>query len=297
MPCWNPIDLNDRVLIESYLRKKCYDISDLSFTNLFLWHFTRSISYKIKDNFLCIKTQYPNEEPFIFMPIGVGDLAGVIKDLAFEFERKLIPFSIRSVDNTMKKELEETLPSYFDFSPSRDRFDYIYYSKELIELKGRKFHKKKNHINRFRELYNFQYESFCKDNIIELIDRYKEWFGEISDTVSQGLKNEYIGIVEALKNFDSLSCKGGIIRVDGTIVAFSFGEAINDNMVVVHIEKADTSFHGAYQMINQQFIENEWSGYKYINREEDLGVEGLRRAKLSYQPCTLLEKYIATPKI
>lgn len=290
---WKPVDIDDKDEIDRFLRHKDSYVSDLSFTNLYLWHFSRSISYKIVEGFLCIKTQYPNEHPFVFMPLGSGDLKSVLLKLEQEFCSKSIPFSLRAVDSSMKSKLEEILPSYFDFSLQRDRFDYIYLIDELIELKGRKFHKKKNHLNRFKETYPYSFEKIDGDNVEELILTYKEWFGKISDSASIGLKNEYIAIIEALKNFKKLNIVGGVIRVFNKIVAFSFGEAIAKDMVVIHIEKADISFSGAYQAINMEFLNHCFREYKYVNREEDLGIEGLRRAKLSYQPYMLLEKYEA----
>lgn len=131
-------------------------------------------------------------------------------------------------------------------------------------------------------------------NVGELLEAWRIWFGEIGDKVNEGLKNEFIGTVEVMRHFDKLSIRGGLLRVEEKIAAFSFGEALNEECVVIHTEKADTNLHGAYQMINQQFLENEWSNYKFVNREEDLGIEGLRKAKLSYNPICLVEKSEAT---
>ncbi|MDE5591532.1 MAG: phosphatidylglycerol lysyltransferase domain-containing protein, partial [Helicobacter sp.] len=111
--------------------------------------------------------------------------------------------------------------------------------------------------------------------------------------IDEGLHNEYIGIIESLKVFESLSFQGGILRVDGKIIAFSFGEPLNKDTVVIHIEKANIEYQGAYQAINREFLANQWRNYTYVNREEDLGIEGLRKAKQSYQPLFLQKKFDA----
>lgn len=291
---WKPIDIEDREILEGFFRAQEIAVSDFSFTNLYLWHFSRSISYAVIEGVLCIKVQYHGEHPFLFFPLGKGDKRAALTRVMECFESRGIPFSLRSLGEEMKQELEELFPSRFEFIHNRDRSDYLYLVEELIELKGRKFHKKKNHLNRFFELYpDFSYESLSLENQEELLEAWKLWFGRIADGANEGLKNEYIGIVETLKQFGKMSYKGGILRIKGKIVAFSLGERLNSDTVVVHIEKADTEYHGTYQAINQQFLANEWSHLKFVNREEDLGIEGLRRAKLSYQPCALVDKYNA----
>ncbi|MGP1579990.1 MAG: DUF2156 domain-containing protein [Wolinella sp.] len=294
---WKPIDIEDRAILERYFSAQDLHVSDFSFTNLYLWHFSRSISYAIVDGLLCIKTQYHGEQPFLFYPLGQGDKRAVIEQLMERFDSHAIPFSFRSLSLKMTQELEWLFPARFEFIHNRDRSDYIYAVEELIELRGRKFHKKKNHLNRFFELYpNFSYENLNGENVEELLEAWKLWFGRIADEADEGLKNEYIGIVETLKQFDNMSYKGGILRIEGKIVAFTLGEQLDSDSVVVHIEKADTEYHGAYQAINQQFLANEWQHLKYVNREEDLGIEGLRRAKLSYQPVGFVDKYNAILK-
>jgi len=181
--------------------------------------------------------------------------------------------------------------SGLSFVENRDRFDYLYSISELIELKGRKYHKKKNHLNRFKELYSFTYEPITQENIKELKNVWKEWFAKTEESASEGLKMENLGLLDVFRNYLFLSIKGAIIRVNGKIIAFSLGESLNDETVVIHTEKADINYHGAYQIINQQFLEKEWSCFRYANREEDLGIEGLRKAKLSYNPVLLAKKF------
>lgn len=287
---WKPISQDSKNEIDSYFKINKCDLSDFTFTNLFIWQFARDISYKILDGFLVVKTCYENDTPYIFTPFGNGDLKEAVRHLQNEFAQASHPLKIKSISENQKIALESALPD-LKLVENRDRFDYIYSVNELIELKGRKFHGKKNHLNRFKELYNYIYEPINLQNIKELINTWREWFKKIEHKASESLKMEAIGIVNLLKNYEHLNIKGGLIKVNGKIAAFTLGEALNDDMVVIHTEKADTAFHGAYQIINQQFLENEWCCFKQVNREEDLGIEGLRKAKLSYNPIRLAKKY------
>ena len=187
------------------------------------------------------------------------------------------------------------MPERFVFEHNRDRSDYIYETHSLIELKGRKFHKKKNHVNHFYENYpNYRYETLSEGNQQELLATWNAWFAQSEPT--QSLANEHIGICNAITHFADLNFRCGIVRVGGEIVAFSLGEPLNKETAVIHIEKANIHYQGAYQVINQLFLKHEWSDYRFVNREEDLGIEGLRRAKLSYQPYCILDKYEASLK-
>ena len=297
---WKPVDIEDKEILNRFFHSRNILISDLTFTNLFLWHYSRHISYFIHKDCLFIKTQYPNENPFIFYPIHKENNLTIKKealnDMMQYFKANGSEFIIKSLSALDKNELETLYPNIFDFFYNEDRSDYVYSIPELIELKGKKYHKKKTHLNRFMERYTFSYETLNSNNIQELITTYNEWFGKISDSTSEGLKNEFIGIIESLKAFDKLDFKGGLLRESGKIIAFSFGEPLNKECVVIHIEKADIEYQGAYQAINREFLAQEWSAFSLVNREEDLGIPGLRKAKQSYQPLYLQEKFEATLK-
>lgn len=294
---WKPIDIEDKEIIDSFLKSREILVSDLTFTNLYLWHYSRHISYCVHNECLVIKTQYPNQDPFIFYPIHKENNLELKKKTILELmeicHSKGYHFSIHSLSKIDKEELSSLMPDIFSYTYREDRSDYIYSIPELIELKGKKYHKKKTHLNRFVERYNFSYEPLTEANCQELIQTYKEWFGKISDDASDGLRNEYVGIIESLKEFKRLKFQGGILKVEGKIIAFSFGEPLNSSTIVIHIEKADIEYTGAYQAINREFLFHAWNNYTLVNREEDLGIEGLRKAKQSYQPLYLQEKFDA----
>ena len=290
------IDISAKETIKSFFNAQRVEASDMLFGNLYIWHFSRTIRYAITHDCLVVLTKFPNESyPFIFYPLGSGDRKGAIATMQEYFLDNQMPFSIRSLETNQSAELENLFPNAFEITPNRDRFDYIYNVKELIALVGRTLNKKKNHLNRFFNLYpDFAYERVDSSNAMEVLEAYSAWFelGEKTD----GLKNEMLGIKATLQNFSALDMKGGIIRIDGKIAAFSLGEQINADSVVIHIEKGNTFYAGIYQAINQQFLKNEWAHLRFVNREEDLGIEGLRKAKMSYKPARFVEKSTAILK-
>lgn len=290
------IDISTKETIKSFFNAQRVEASDMLFGNLYIWHFSRTIRYAITHGCLVVLTKFPNESyPFIFYPLGSGDRKGAITAMQEYFLDNQMPFSLRSLESYQSAELENLFPNAFEITPNRDRFDYIYNVNELIALVGRTLHKKKNHLNRFFNLYpDFAYECVDSSNAMEVLEAYSAWFelGEKTD----GLKNEMLGIKATLQNFSALDMKGGIIRIDGKIAAFSLGEQINADSVVIHIEKGNTFYAGIYQAINQQFLKNEWAHLRFVNREEDLGIEGLRKAKMSYKPARFVEKSTAILK-
>lgn len=287
------IGLEDQKIIQSFLREDKFRISDISFVNLFLWRKARRIAYVIFNDCLVIQTTYENENPFYFFPVGKGDKIKAIEALIDFCKAREEMLELHSLEQDAVDFLKKHFGERFTFILNRDRSDYVYSIEELITLSGRKYHKKKNHLNKFLQTYpNYTFEQISKENTQEILQVWKQWF-EMQEDPSVGLINENIGIIEVLKNWCSLEVSGGLVRVDGKIVAFSFGEIISKEMVVIHIEKADSNFHGAYQIINQQLLANIFSHIKYANREEDLGIEGLRRAKMSYNPVFLVEKFEA----
>ncbi len=285
------ITLAHKDLFSRFLSAQKIVLSDVSFTNCFLWQHARLIQVAVVRDCLVIQTTYENQKPFYFYPIGKN---------AFECVKELLKLEknlrFHSLTLEQKDDLKDNFVGVFDFTYNRDRSDYVYSIEELIALKGKKYHKKKNHLNQFLTNYaNFVYEKISPQNRKEVLEASQEWFLE-SQTDDIGLINENKGIQSVLENYESLDVKGGLVRVNGEIVSFSFGEVLNEESALIHIEKARADIAGAYQIINQQLLLNEFSHLTYANREEDLGLEGLRRSKMSYNPVFLIDKYEAVAK-
>ncbi|BCZ19812.1 DUF2156 domain-containing protein [Helicobacter sp. NHP19-012] len=290
---FNPLNLAQKDRLDSALKADHFLVGDVSFTNLYLWQGARKICLAFVEGCVVVQTTYPNESPFYFYPIGSGDKRAVLDALITYTKAQNQPLEFRALQSEHKDELEQLYPHAFSYEAKRDRFDYIYSVTELIALSGKKFHKKKNHLNAFLKLYpRYSYEPISPTNIPDLMQALKEWH-KLDDPQDLGLEHEHRGILSVLEIYESLPLLGGVIRIEGRIVAMSFGEKLNPDMALIHIEKADPSVRGAYQMVNQQLLVHAFADCVYVNREEDLGIEGLRQAKMGYNPVFFVEKYHA----
>ena len=181
----------------------------------------------------------------------------------------------------------------FLMASNRDVSDYIYEREKLVKLPGKKYHGKRNHIARFKDADDWCYEAVTDANRMEARAMMEEWKARRVDIWNVELEKEFGAMTTALMEMEQLGMVGGLLRKGGRVVALSIGEPLNKDTFVVHYEKAFADVQGAYPMINQQFAEHAAEGYTFINREEDTGDPGLRKAKLSYQPCRLEKKYTA----
>jgi hypothetical protein len=211
-----------------------------------------------------------------------------------ELARPLILYGVYPEDIPL---LEAACPGEFSYEPRRDTADYIYSRGDLANLAGKKYHGKRNHISRFvKENTNWTYEEISSNTMDECLEMGKRWTSKNNQRDPEGLVQESRALRRNFAHYDDFGLRGGLLRVSGSMVAFTVGEPLNASTFCTHFEKAYASIPGAYQMINRCFAQHTLGEYEYINREEDLGNEGLRRAKLSYYPALLLEKYLAVEK-
>lgn len=193
--------------------------------------------------------------------------------------------------------LKEKYAGKFEYIEERDLFDYVYDAEALRTLKGRKNQKKRNHINYFLKEYEgrHEYRLLGKEDFDACLKLLKDWEAskEESDDFDDSMDDEYAGIKKIFDDFDVLNDRVKVfgIFVDGKLEAFSIGEYLNSNMALIHVEKANPDIRGLYPFINQQFLVSEFPDVEFVNREEDMGIEGLRKAKLSYHPIRFVEKY------
>lgn len=295
MISFKDIELSDRELIIRYTQNSPRRNCDLSFSNLCSWRFLYNTQFAILDGYLLLKF-WAEEELVYMMPIGNGDLKKVLEALIEDAHQEGKPFCLLGICSGMCSELETFMPGKFQFTADRDYADYLYLRTDLATLSGKKLQAKRNHVNKFKRTCNYEYTPITPDRIQECLELEAIWCKANNCDQHEGTGNERRALVYALHHFDELGLMGGILHVDGKIVAFTFGMPINQDTFGVHVEKADTSIDGAYAMINHEFAKHIPEQYIYINREEDLGIEGLRKAKLSYQPAIILDKYMACLK-
>lgn len=224
------------------------------------------------------------------MPVGEGDVHRIVDVLIEDARSKGVPFRLLGVCSYMRAELEAAFPGRFTFTADRDYFDYVYLRSDLATLRGKKYQPKRNHINRFKAAYpNYEYKELTAELVPECLRLESMWCKANDCAENEALIAEWRSMTDALKHINELDLRGGVLHVNGEIVAFTFGAPINNETFDTCVEKANTDIEGAYAMINNEFANRIPEQYIYINREEDLGLEGLRKAKLSYYPETLLE--------
>lgn len=292
------IDINLKSELDPYFKLVDYEASEYCFSTIYMWRHLFNTKYYIENDFAIILLEY-EMGVFSIIPLCTKDKLSYAIDFALsyiknEYKRINLKGVNEEIVNIMKVKYKEK----FIYEKERDLFDYIYDAESLRTLSGRKNKKKRNHINTFLNLYKdrYEYKLIDKENFDECIEILNIWDKNKEDIESSNhkeLDGEILSIKEVLKNYDKLKDKVKIagIYIDNKLEAFTIGEEINENIALIHIEKANQNIKGLYQYINQQFLLNEFPNVKYVNREEDLGVDGLREAKLSYHPCKFIEKY------
>lgn len=274
-----------------------YEACEYCFTTLYMWRHVYHTNYYVSDDFAIIVGEYEGDR-FSVLPLASKEnMHKAIEFMVNYFKSEDYKIYLRAVTKEVVDLLDEEYPGKFNYIEERDYFDYIYDAESLRTLAGRKNQKKRNHLNYFIKEYEgrVNYKTLSKEDFNECIRVLKSWIKdkEAQNSDDEGIDDEFIGIKKIFDNYDILKedVKVGGVYIDGELQAFSIGEKINDNMAVIHIEKANSDIRGLYQYINQQFLLNEFSDVEFVNREEDLGIEGLRKAKLSYHPCRFVEKF------
>jgi len=225
------------------------------------------------------------------LPLGNNNLKPAIDRICEDARERNYPVRLYAITNDMYDLVEKACPGVFEYKKDRAWFEYIYSSEDLINLAGKKFQPKRNHINKFKREYEWEYIPITEEIIPECIDLYKRWCIENGGCRGeQDYFDEFRAMQTAFENFAELGLIGGALRIDGEILAYSYGQPLGADTFGVHAEKSLYEIDGGFTMINREFAEHNCLQYKYINREEDLGLEPLRKAKLSYHPVILLEK-------
>lgn len=273
---------------------------DYSFGDMFIWQHVYNIRIASHDGFLFSINGTDDDNgikrPTYGFPVGEGNLKEAIELIEEDSAKRGYELEMFGLNNECVKKVETLFPGKFDFEPLRDSFDYIYLTENLINLPGKKFHGKRNHIAAFMRENEWSYEPITADNLDECRAMNAEWERRNREKDPEAMDDELDAINISFENYFDLGFVGGLLRANGEVVAFTFGEEMNPEVFCTHIEKAYADVRGAYPMINREFAANALSQYKYINREDDTGSEGLRKAKLSYCPDILLEKYMARVK-
>lgn len=283
------LTIDDKKVFDRYLKTAGKQNSESCFTTLFLWKHQLNYKYAIINDMLCIQAQYGNYPSFFYMPYGDGDIKTTLEALWEYSHKNGGKMRIRPVLFEDKKLLERLFPNKFHFTELRYAYDYVYFVNELISLSGKKYHQKRNHFNKFIEDNegNYSFETTVD------VEKCRSIMNGFLDRQEGDTSGERTAMKHLFDNYEALDVTGSVIKLSDKIIAMSFAEIIKDDTVLIHVEKADKNVRGAYNAINKKFLENCYSDKTYVNREEDMGIEGLRKAKSSYNPVYLIEKFEA----
>lgn len=293
---FKPITLDVKPLIDSYTKPWVLECSDLSFTNLFIWGAEGKMEYAEKNHVLYIKLNFEGVPVFLWAPIpmyGVEvDYRKAVYDGIAYMKKIGVEPTFRSVWTPFRDKMLEVCPELFSM-PTDIAWDYVYSRESLATLKGKKLHGKRNHINKFLSKYpDYEYRKLNPSMASDCIALYNQWMTEKDEETAKSLQNEKLSVELALNNMETLCLTGGAIYIEGKLCAFTVGERLHPHMQLIHIEKADTNYEGIFPMINQQYVLHECEDVELINREEDMGIEGMRKAKRSYHPLKMIEKHL-----
>jgi hypothetical protein len=286
------LTLEDKELFDQYLKRCKYLTCEYAFTTLYIWRKALDITFCVYKDSLIIKKHSTADGNYFMQPIGYNpeDLTDIVSTLIEYKKEHNMEYLFRNVEEPFLLDLKTAMnENLFNIGIEENNFDYIYESEKLIHLPGRKLAGKRNHFSRFINTYNHRVEDINTENAALCIEASKKWCCEHG--CGGFLSYELHSIIDMLTNIDKLNFKGIVVYVDDVVSAFTIGEKVNEDMAIIHIEKAFSNVHGLYTFINRTFAEMYFEDVKYINREDDMGLEGLRKAKQSYYPYKLERKH------
>ena len=292
------IEIDCKNILDKYFDLVDYEACEYCFTTLYMWKDLYNTKYYVEDDFAIVAGEYENKG-FIILPLAKKENMNKAFDFIIKnFEKQHKQIHLKAINKEVVEYLQGVYGDRFEYIEERNNFDYIYDGESLRTLSGRKNQKKRNHLNSFVKEYGdrVEYKKLEEADFDECINLLKEWSKDKEESIE--LDSEFKAIKRIFKNYEKLkdTLKISGIYIDSKLEAFSIGEMLNDNMAVIHVEKANADIRGLYPYINQQFLLNEFSDVEFVNREEDLGIEGLRKAKLSYHPVKFAEKYTVIEK-
>lgn len=279
---FHELRLGDKPLVEKYLSQDQSIGSENSFTNMFMWRVDYHVRIAEEAGLLFVTLAHPSFGTVYRIPVGENPKRG-IEMLREEVGEDLV---ICPIGEYEKRCMEECYPD-LSMTHLRSMDDYVYRIEDLISLKGKKYHGKRNHLNYFLNTYAWEYHPITPEKIEECHRAVNQWVKERNESPEEELR----AMDDLFLHYEALGLTGAYITVDGEMKGVTVGEE-HHGVALIHVEKCDTDIRGIYVAINQMFLAHEFSHLEYVNREEDMGEEGLRHAKMSYHPAFLVERYM-----
>lgn len=292
LPAFRDMRMVDRAAYCEWLARHPLESSELTFTNLYAWRGSHSVSLSRFDGFLILLIGKELPSPRLYPPIGEGDLPRAA-EAAFEAFSKEFPSAPPRMERAPEKTALALEAAGFRIEEDRDNFDYVYWVNKLVRLEGRNLANKRNRIRKCLEACACSYEAITARNLPECLEFQERWLALRGG--GKGVDAEAAAVREALERFDDFGLFGGLVRIDGRVSGFAIGDMMGPDTAVEHFEKADPAVDGLYQVLLRWFCENALQGVAWLNREQDMGLPGLRQAKMSYLPDKFVKKYIISP--
>jgi len=288
--------LEDKNNIDKYISPYKFSSCEYSFTSLYIWKDACDIQYTIYKNTLILKKKDFDGNYHFMQPIGYNkeDLGEIIEELKAYRKDNNMKYLFKDLEESFIEEFKLLLyeKNAFCIKEDRDNFDYLYEAQKLMTLSGKKLHSKKNHYNAFTKSYNYEVVEINDESVInDVIVAAQKWYEETNEKDIK-LYYEFMAIKDIVNNMHLLNLNGVAVYVDGKVAAFSIGESLNEKLAVIHIEKGDKNINGIYSFISKTLIDKCFNDAEIINREQDLGIDGLRKSKMSYYPLRLEKKFI-----
>lgn len=294
------LTLEDKEIIEKYIDKSKLDSYEYLFSSLYMWRKLNNIKYAVLDDVLIIEKNEEGKGTFYAQFFGYkkDNLTSIIDELI----KRNLEFTDRDyLFGDVGDEFVDDLKKYTDFSidivEDIDDSEYIYNTQDLIELKGKKYHSKKNHVNSFLKTYSYDIKTINNENVkSNCMDLLHKWHEEVAVTVDKEMLMEIDAIKDLFRELHFFDLNSIAIYVDGDLAGFAVGEKVNDRMALIHVERGEIAYKGIYAFLNKQFLVESFQDTEFVNRQEDTGNEGLRKAKKSYHPEKMIKKYLVKLK-
>lgn len=282
-PDFKPVGLEDRAVFDDFFGREPSEVCERSFTNIFIWKDSEHPRWTILNGSLCVLVEPDFEDPYVLPPVGGDRVVETIE-------------ACLTVAPRLSRVPEDFVVRYgagFKAEEDPGNFDYVYLRQDLAELKGKRYDGKRNRIRKFESTFAHEYHALARADVPGCFRLLEDWFEEKRNG-DLYMRAERTAILQALASFERLDLRGAVVKVGGRVEAFTMGGRLTPDMAVIPIEIANPGLVGLAQWINREFVVREWADVASINREQDMGVEGLRKAKLSYQPDRLVKKYNLT---
>ncbi len=287
---WKPVAMEDRALIDQHFAINSYPISDYNFTHLSIWCELFSIRYAMVQDFLVISGVDPiTLKSYIYMPIGSGNLKEALIQIGKQFVDQ--PLLIRAVTPEMVNSFKETVNQFnWLYGTDRSEYEYLYKLEKFKNYLGKDLRRKREQCHAFERNYDFTFTPYEGTDLPQVLELIEEWYADYKDDSDPFISGERTGILALLNTYETYPSKGFVLRVAKKVIGFILAEALTEKILVIHFEKGNRSYKGVYDLMKRELARYYDGLFDFISLEEDMGIDGLRKAKSMYRPDQLIEK-------